>query len=102
MQNVLILYALVFSIYNIKLSRRRRKTVLVPQTNFLRLWHSKKNPELHALKYFKTIQPRSFHFLAMLTTADFYSHNSQFHFLSHNPNDMKQWHATLSCLSSTA
>lgn len=23
-------------------------------------------------------------------------------FLSHNPNDMKQWHATLSCLSSTA
>ncbi|MEO4879474.1 hypothetical protein [Bacteroides thetaiotaomicron] len=39
---------------------------------------------------------------AVLTTADFYSHNSQFHFLSHNPNDMKQWHATLSCLSSTA
>ena len=32
---------------------------------------------------------------AVLTTADFYSHNSQFHFLSHNPNDMKQWHATL-------
>ena len=45
---------------------------------------------------------KDFSLFAVLTTADFYSHNSQFHFLSHNPNDMKQWHATLSCLSSTA
>ena len=41
---------------------------------------------------------KDFSLFAVLTTADFYSHNSQFHFLSHNPNDMKQWHATLSCL----
>ena len=46
---------------------------------------------------------KDFSLFAVLTTADFYSHNSQFYFfLSHNPNDMKQWHATLSCLSSTA
>ena len=45
---------------------------------------------------------KDFSLFAVLTTADFYSHNLQFHFLSHNPNDMKQWHATLSCLSSTA
>ena len=45
---------------------------------------------------------KDFSLFAVLTTADFYSHNSQFHFLSHNPNDMKQWHATFSCLSSTA
>ena len=45
---------------------------------------------------------KDFSLFAVLTTADFYSHNSQFHFLSHNPNDMKQWHATLSCHSSTA
>ena len=89
-----------FRVFCIKVSRRRRKTVLVPQTNFLRLWHGKKNPWRYALKYFKTILSRIF--LAVLTTADFYSHNSQFHFLSHNPNDMKQWHATLSYLSSTA
>ena len=38
---------------------------------------------------------KDFSLFAVLTTADFYSHNSQFHFLSHNPNDMKQWHATL-------
>ena len=44
-----------FRVFCIKVSRRRRKTVLIPQTNFLRLWHGK-----------------------------------------------KQWHATLSCLSSTA
>ena len=69
-----------FRVFCIKVSRRRRKTVLIPQTNFLRLWHGKKNPWQYALKFFKTIQPRSFHFLAMLTTADFYSHNSQFHF----------------------
>ena len=102
MQNVLILYALVFSIYNIKLSRRRWKTVLVLRLTFSDYGTARKKPWQYALKFFKTIQPRSFHFLAMLTTADFYSHNSQFHFLSHNPNDMKQWHATLSCLSSTA
>ena len=36
---------------------------------------------------------KDFSLFAVLTTADFYSHNSQFHFLSHNPNDMKQWHA---------
>ena len=41
-------------------SRRRRKTVLVPQTNFLRLWHGKKNPWRYALKCFKTILPRTF------------------------------------------
>lgn len=34
---------------------------------------------------------KDFSLFAVLTTADFYSHNSQFHFLSHNPNDMKQW-----------
>lgn len=45
---------------------------------------------------------KDFSLFAVQTTADFYSHNSQFHFLSHNPNGMKQWHATLSCLSSTA
>ena len=44
----------------IKVSRRRRKTVLVPQTNFLRLWHGKKNPWRYALKCFKTILPRTF------------------------------------------
>ena len=44
----------------IKVSRRRRKTVLVPQTNYLRLWHGKKNPWRYALKYFKTILPRTF------------------------------------------
>ena len=31
---------------------------------------------------------KDFSLFAVLTTADFYSHNSQFHFLSHNPNDM--------------
>ena len=67
-----------FRVFCIKVSRRRRKTVIVPQTNFLRLWHGKKNPWRYALKYFKTILPRTF--LAVLTTADFYSHNSQFHF----------------------
>ena len=49
-----------FRVFCIKVSRRRRKTVLVPQTNFLRLWHGKKNPWRYALKYFKTIQPRTF------------------------------------------
>lgn len=47
----------------IKVSRRRRKTVLVPQTNFLRLWHGRKNPWRYALKCFKTIQPRTFRIL---------------------------------------
>lgn len=49
-----------FRVFCIKVSRRRRKTVLVPQTNFLRLWHGKKNPWRYALKYFKTILPRTF------------------------------------------
>ena len=32
-----------------------------PRTSdFLRLWHGKKNPWRYALKYFKTIQPRTF------------------------------------------
>ena len=33
---------------------------------------------------------KDFSLFAVLTTADFYSHNSQFHFLSHNPNDMRK------------
>ena len=49
-----------FRVFCINVSRRRRKTVLIPQTNFLRLWHGKKNPWQYALKYFKTIQPRTF------------------------------------------
>ena len=49
-----------FRVFCIKVSRHRRKTVLVPQTNFLRLWHGKKNPWRYALKYFKTILPRTF------------------------------------------
>ena len=49
-----------FRVFCIKGSRRRRKTVLVPQTNFLRLWHGKKNPWRYALKYFKTILPGLF------------------------------------------
>lgn len=49
-----------FRVFCIKVSRRRRKTVLVPQTNFLRLWHGKKNPWQYALKCFKTILPRTF------------------------------------------
>lgn len=49
-----------FRVFCIKVSRRRRKTVLVSLTNFLRLWHGKKNPWLYALKYFKTILPRTF------------------------------------------
>ena len=49
-----------FRVFCIKASRRRRKTVLVSQTNFLRLWHGKKNPWQYALKCFKTIQPRTF------------------------------------------
>ena len=49
-----------FRVFCIKVSRRRRKTVLVPQTNFLRLWHGKKNPWRYALKCFKTILPRTF------------------------------------------
>ena len=49
-----------FRVFCIKVSRRRRKTVLIPQTNFLRLWHGKKNPWQYALKYFKTILPRTF------------------------------------------
>ena len=49
-----------FHVFRIKLSRRRRKTVLIPQTNFLRLWHGKKNPWQYALKCFKTILPRTF------------------------------------------
>ena len=49
-----------FRVFCIKVSRRRRKTVLIPQTNFLRLWHGKKNPWRYALKYFKTILPRTF------------------------------------------
>lgn len=40
-----------FRVFCIKVSRRRRKTVFVPQTNFLRLWHGKKNPWRYALKY---------------------------------------------------
>jgi len=53
-------YSHPFVCFCIKVSRRRRKTVLVPQTNFLRLWHGKKNPWRYALKYFKTILPRTF------------------------------------------
>ena len=49
-----------FRVFCIKVSRRRRKTVLIPQTNFLRLWHGKKNPWQYALKCFKTILPRTF------------------------------------------
>ena len=49
-----------FRVFCIKVSRRRRKTVLIPQTNFLRLWHGKKNPWRYALKCFKTILPRTF------------------------------------------
>ena len=64
----------------IKVSPRRRKTALVPQTDFPRLWHGKKKPWRYALKFFKTIQPRTFLFLAVLTTADFYSHISRSHF----------------------
>lgn len=87
MQNVLILYALVFSIYNIKLSRCQ---------------HGKEKTLAVCLEMLQDYTAKVFSLFAVLTTADFYSHNSQFHFLSHNPNDMKQWHATLSCLSSTA
>ena len=91
-----------FRVFCIKVSRRRRKTVLVPQTNFLRLWHGKKKSLAVCLEILQDYTAKDFSLFAVLTTADFYSHNSQFHFLSHNPNDMKQWHATLSCLSSTA
>ena len=44
-----------FRVFCIKVSRRRRKTVLVPQTNFLRLWHGKQRKVLGSivLKYFK-------------------------------------------------
>lgn len=49
-----------FRVFCIKVSRRRRKTVLIPQTNFPWLWHGKKNPWQYALKCFKTILPRTF------------------------------------------
>lgn len=91
-----------FRVFCIKVSRRRRKTVLVPQTNFLRLWHGKKNPWRYALKYFKTILPRTFLCLPCWQRLTFIATTRSSFFLSHNPNDMKQWHATLSCLSSTA
>ena len=42
-----------FRVFCIKVSRRRRKTVLVPQTNFLRLWHGKKNAIPLRYKYIK-------------------------------------------------
>ena len=91
-----------FRVFCIKVSRRRRKTVLVPQTNFLRLWHGKKNPWRYALKYFKTILPRTFLCLPCWQRLTFIATTRSSIFLSHNPNDMKQWHTTLSCLSSTA
>ena len=91
-----------FRVFCIKVSRRRRKTVLVPQTNFLRLWHGKKNPWRYALKYFKTILSRTFLCLPCWQRLTFIATTRSSIFLSHNPNDMKQWHATLSCLSSTA
>ena len=69
-----------FRVFCIKASRRRWKTVLVLRLTFSDYGTARKKPWQYALKFFKTIQPRSFHFLAMLTTADFYSHNSQFHF----------------------
>ena len=58
---------------------------------------------------------KDFSLFAVLTTADFYSHNSQFHFLSHNPKTsvkflfsfaaliffppqgLSFWHQPLSC-----
>ena len=44
-----------FRVFCIKVSRRRRKTVLVPQTNFLRLWHGKKNAISLRYKYIKMV-----------------------------------------------
>ena len=38
----------------------QKNSPLVPQTNFLQLWHGNKNPWRYALKYFKTILPRTF------------------------------------------
>ena len=34
---------------------------------------------------------KDFSYFAVLTTADFYSHNSQFHFFLLVPIDWKQW-----------
>ena len=42
------------------------------------------------LEIFQDYTAKDFSLFAVLTTADFYSHNSQFHFLSHNPNDMRK------------
>ena len=44
-----------FRVFCIKVSRRRRKTVFVPQTNFLRLWHGKKNAISLRYKYIKMV-----------------------------------------------
>lgn len=69
-----------FRVFCIKVSRRRRKTVLVPQTNFLRLWHGKKKSLAVCLEILQDYTAKDFSLFAVLTTADFYSHNSQFNF----------------------
>ena len=40
-----------FRVFCIKVSRRRRKTVLIPQTNFLRLWHGKQRKVLDSIPW---------------------------------------------------
>ncbi len=74
---------------------------VLPNCTFHLFLYQIQSTEL-CLEIIQDYTAKDFSLFAVLTTADFYSHNSQFHFLSHNPNDMKQWHATFSCLSSTA
>ena len=69
-----------FRVFCIKVSRRRKKTVLIPQTNFPRLWHGKKKSLTVCLEMLQDYTAKDFSLFAVLTTADFYSHNSQFHF----------------------
>ena len=50
------------------------------QTNFLRLWHGKEKTLAVCLEILQDYTAKDFSLFAVLTTADFYSHNSQFHF----------------------